>query len=71
MEQSAVKHESQYNCFFVVVFFPFCPQNTLQPEEAGPSDPKCSPRLSRASIFICQILQVKLCLWTDLDRMSE
>ncbi|XP_053531167.1 caspase recruitment domain-containing protein 11 isoform X2 [Ictalurus punctatus] len=32
-------------------------RNTLQPEEAAPSDPKCSPRLSRASIFICQILQ--------------
>ncbi|XP_060753355.1 caspase recruitment domain-containing protein 11 isoform X1 [Tachysurus vachellii] len=32
-------------------------RNTLQPEEVSPSDPKCSPRLSRASIFICQILQ--------------
>ncbi|MCJ8746439.1 hypothetical protein PDJAM_G00141820 [Pangasius djambal] len=32
-------------------------RNTLQPEEAAPTDPKCSPRLSRASIFICQILQ--------------
>ncbi|XP_060799052.1 caspase recruitment domain-containing protein 11 [Neoarius graeffei] len=32
-------------------------RNTLQPEEAPPSDPKSSPRLSRASIFICQILQ--------------
>ncbi|KAM9493288.1 caspase recruitment domain-containing protein 11 isoform 2-T2 [Clarias gariepinus] len=32
-------------------------RNMLQPEEAAPSDPKCSPRLSRASIFICQILQ--------------
>ncbi|TUB19707.1 Caspase recruitment domain-containing protein 11 [Bagarius yarrelli] len=32
-------------------------RNTLQPEEAAPSDPKSSPRLSRASIFIYQILQ--------------
>ncbi|KAI1884632.1 hypothetical protein AGOR_G00228380 [Albula goreensis] len=33
-------------------------RNTLQPEEATPTpDPKNSPRLSRASIFICQILQ--------------
>lgn len=57
-EQSAAKRESQYN--YVLVFSPpFCPQNTLQPEEPAPSDPKCSPRLSRASIFICQILQVK------------
>ncbi|KAJ8389673.1 hypothetical protein AAFF_G00115490 [Aldrovandia affinis] len=33
-------------------------RNTLQPEEATPPhDPKSSPRLSRASIFICQILQ--------------
>ncbi|XP_066530339.1 caspase recruitment domain-containing protein 11 isoform X2 [Hoplias malabaricus] len=33
-------------------------RNTLQPEESTPlSDPKSSPRLSRASIFICQILQ--------------
>uniref|UniRef100_A0A4W4DMD5 CARD domain-containing protein n=1 Tax=Electrophorus electricus TaxID=8005 RepID=A0A4W4DMD5_ELEEL len=32
--------------------------STLQPEEATPPmDPKSSPRLSRASIFICQILQ--------------
>uniref|UniRef100_A0A4W4DM01 CARD domain-containing protein n=1 Tax=Electrophorus electricus TaxID=8005 RepID=A0A4W4DM01_ELEEL len=32
--------------------------HTLQPEEATPPmDPKSSPRLSRASIFICQILQ--------------
>ncbi|XP_072532467.1 caspase recruitment domain-containing protein 11 [Salminus brasiliensis] len=33
-------------------------RTTLQPEEPTPSpDPKSSPRLSRASIFICQILQ--------------
>ncbi|XP_026860802.2 caspase recruitment domain-containing protein 11 isoform X1 [Electrophorus electricus] len=33
-------------------------RSTLQPEEATPPmDPKSSPRLSRASIFICQILQ--------------
>ncbi|KAI4884038.1 hypothetical protein NFI96_019555, partial [Prochilodus magdalenae] len=33
-------------------------RTTLQPEESTPSpDPKSSPRLSRASIFICQILQ--------------
>ncbi|XP_058234129.1 caspase recruitment domain-containing protein 11 isoform X1 [Hemibagrus wyckioides] len=32
-------------------------RNTLQLDEVAPSDPKCSPRLSRASIFICQILQ--------------
>ncbi|KAI5622726.1 caspase recruitment domain-containing protein 11 isoform X2, partial [Silurus asotus] len=32
-------------------------RNTLQPEESALSDPKSSPRLSRASIFICQILQ--------------
>ncbi|XP_036409507.1 caspase recruitment domain-containing protein 11 [Megalops cyprinoides] len=33
-------------------------KNTLQPEESTPPpDPKSSPRLSRASIFICQILQ--------------
>ncbi|KAA0705471.1 Caspase recruitment domain-containing protein 11 CARD-containing MAGUK protein 1 [Triplophysa tibetana] len=33
-------------------------RSTLQPEEPTPSpDPKSNPRLSRASIFICQILQ--------------
>ncbi|XP_036422635.1 caspase recruitment domain-containing protein 11 isoform X1 [Colossoma macropomum] len=33
-------------------------RTTLQPEESTPlQDPKSSPRLSRASIFICQILQ--------------
>ncbi|XP_022539102.1 caspase recruitment domain-containing protein 11 isoform X2 [Astyanax mexicanus] len=33
-------------------------RTTLQPEEPTPPlDPKSSPRLSRASIFICQILQ--------------
>ncbi|XP_031734111.1 caspase recruitment domain-containing protein 11 isoform X1 [Anarrhichthys ocellatus] len=33
-------------------------RNTLQPEEAGSSpDPKASPRMSRASIFLTQILQ--------------
>ncbi|XP_059204202.1 caspase recruitment domain-containing protein 11 [Centropristis striata] len=33
-------------------------RNNLQPEEASPSpDPKASPRLSRASIFLTQILQ--------------
>ncbi|XP_030645608.1 caspase recruitment domain-containing protein 11 [Chanos chanos] len=33
-------------------------RNTLQPEEPMQSpDPKSSPRLSRASLFICQILQ--------------
>uniref|UniRef100_A0A8C2E0L6 Caspase recruitment domain-containing protein 11-like n=1 Tax=Cyprinus carpio TaxID=7962 RepID=A0A8C2E0L6_CYPCA len=34
-------------------------RNTLQPEEPTPSqDPKSSPRLSRASVFIFQLLQV-------------
>lgn len=34
-------------------------QFNLQPEEASSSpDPKTSPRLSRASIFLTQILQV-------------
>ncbi|KAM6913577.1 caspase recruitment domain-containing protein 11 [Lycodopsis pacificus] len=33
-------------------------RNTLQPEEAGSSpDPKASPRMSRASIFLTQIIQ--------------
>lgn len=36
-----------------------CSQNTLQPEEPTPTlDPKSSPRLSRASVFIFQLLQV-------------
>uniref|UniRef100_A0A8D3C538 Caspase recruitment domain-containing protein 11 n=1 Tax=Scophthalmus maximus TaxID=52904 RepID=A0A8D3C538_SCOMX len=36
-----------------------CSQSNLQPEEANPlPDPKSSPRLSRASIFLTQILQV-------------
>lgn len=39
--------------------FRLCSQNTLQPEEPTPSpDPKSSPRLSRASVFIFQLLQV-------------
>lgn len=39
--------------------FRLCSQNTLQPEEPAPSpDPKSSPRLSRASVFIFQLLQV-------------
>lgn len=35
-------------------------QFNLQPDEASASpDPKTSPRLSRASIFLTQILQVR------------
>ncbi|XP_062388921.1 caspase recruitment domain-containing protein 11 isoform X4 [Sardina pilchardus] len=34
-------------------------RNSLVPEESTlPADPKSSPRLSRASVFICQILQL-------------
>jgi len=46
--------------FFSLVFKnSTCSQNTLQPEEPTPSvDPKSSPRLSRASVFIFQLLQV-------------
>ncbi|XP_028825037.1 caspase recruitment domain-containing protein 11 [Denticeps clupeoides] len=34
-------------------------RNTLQPEDTSSSpDPKSSPRLSRAGIFLCQILQI-------------
>ena len=41
------------SCVYVPV------QNNLQPEEGSPTpDPKASPRLSRASIFLTQILQV-------------
>lgn len=41
-----------------IVFVPA--QLNLQPDEASASpDPKTSPRLSRASIFLTQILQVR------------
>lgn len=43
-----------------IVFVPA--QFNLQPDEASASpDPKTSPRLSRASIFLTQILQVGYC----------
>ncbi|XP_051995893.1 caspase recruitment domain-containing protein 11-like isoform X2 [Xyrauchen texanus] len=47
-------------------------RNTLQPEEPTPSpDPKSSPRLSRASIFICQILQFVSRVDNKYKRMNS
>uniref|UniRef100_A0A667YMR9 Caspase recruitment domain family member 11 n=1 Tax=Myripristis murdjan TaxID=586833 RepID=A0A667YMR9_9TELE len=47
-------------------------RNSLQPEEAGHSpDPKASPRLSRASIFITQILQFVSRVDNKYKRMNS
>lgn len=47
------------HCSNELSLFCLCSQSTLQPEEPTPSpDPKSSPRLSRASVFIFQLLQV-------------
>uniref|UniRef100_A0A671RIW7 Caspase recruitment domain-containing protein 11-like n=1 Tax=Sinocyclocheilus anshuiensis TaxID=1608454 RepID=A0A671RIW7_9TELE len=47
-------------------------RNTLQPEEPTPSqDPKSSPRLSRASVFICQLLQFVSRVDNKYKRMNS
>uniref|UniRef100_A0A8C2J4Q5 Caspase recruitment domain family, member 11 n=1 Tax=Cyprinus carpio TaxID=7962 RepID=A0A8C2J4Q5_CYPCA len=52
--------------------FHLCSQNTLQPEEpTPPQDPKCSPRLSRASVFIFQLLQFVSRVDNKYKRMNS
>uniref|UniRef100_A0A8C2J458 Caspase recruitment domain family, member 11 n=1 Tax=Cyprinus carpio TaxID=7962 RepID=A0A8C2J458_CYPCA len=47
-------------------------RNTLQPEEpTPPQDPKCSPRLSRASVFIFQLLQFVSRVDNKYKRMNS
>uniref|UniRef100_A0A672MRY2 Caspase recruitment domain family member 11 n=1 Tax=Sinocyclocheilus grahami TaxID=75366 RepID=A0A672MRY2_SINGR len=47
-------------------------RNTLQPEEPAPSqDPKSSPRLSRASVFIFQLLQFVSRVDNKYKRMNS
>uniref|UniRef100_A0A672KI41 Caspase recruitment domain family member 11 n=1 Tax=Sinocyclocheilus grahami TaxID=75366 RepID=A0A672KI41_SINGR len=47
-------------------------RNTLQPEEPTPSqDPKSSPRLSRASVFIVQLLQFVSRVDNKYKRMNS
>ncbi|XP_056309926.1 caspase recruitment domain-containing protein 11 isoform X2 [Danio aesculapii] len=47
-------------------------RSTLQPDEPAPCvDPKCSPRLSRASVFISQILQFVSRVDNKYKRMNS